>query len=130
MRLAKIAEARAEIEARAKERFEREEAERHAKLAAREAKTEAMGKKPSGKPPAPPVEVPLPIDQIDLTDEKSRIMQVAGGGFDQCYNAQAVVAAESLLVVVVDVVQAPKDKQQIKPMLGQIECAARRPWPS
>ena len=32
-------------------------------------------------------------------------MPVAGGGFDQCYNAQAVVAAESLLVVAAQVVQ-------------------------
>jgi hypothetical protein len=44
-------------------------------------------------------------------------MPVAGGGFDQCYNAQAVVAAESLLVVAAQVVQAPNDKQQIEPML-------------
>jgi hypothetical protein len=38
-------------------------------------------------------------------------MPVAGGGFDQCYNAQALVAAESLLVIAVEVVQAPNDKQ-------------------
>ena len=42
-------------------------------------------------------------------------MPVAGGGFDQCYNAQAAVAAGSLLVVATDVVQAPNDKQQIEP---------------
>ncbi|HVC60573.1 MAG TPA: transposase, partial [Acetobacteraceae bacterium] len=40
-RLARLAEARAKIEVRAKERFEREQAEYEAKLAAREAKTEA-----------------------------------------------------------------------------------------
>jgi hypothetical protein len=33
---------------------------------------------------------PRPKDQINLTDEDSRIMPVAGGGFDQCYNAQLV----------------------------------------
>ncbi len=93
-RLAKLADARAKIEARAKERFEREQAEYQAKLAARKAKAEATGKKPSGKPPQPPVEGPLATDQINLTDEESRIMPVAGGGFDQCYNARAVVAAE------------------------------------
>ena len=37
-------------------------------------------------------------------------MPVAGGGFEQCYNAQAVVAAGSLLVIAADVVQAPNDK--------------------
>ncbi len=119
-RLAKLAEARAKIEARAKERFEREAAEHQAKLAARQAKAGATGKKPGGKPPKPPVEGPQPKDQINLTDEDSRIMPVAGGGFDQCYNAQAAVAAESLLVIAVEVVQAPNDKQQIEPMLGKI----------
>ena len=47
-------------------------------------------------------------------------MPVAGGGFEQCYNAQAAVAADSLLVVAADVVQAPNDKQQLAPMLGKI----------
>jgi hypothetical protein len=119
-RLAAIARAKATIEARAKERHAREQAEYEAKLAARDAKTKATGKKPGGKPPAPPAEGPLPTDQINLTDEDSRIMPVAGGGFEQCYNAQAAVAADSLLVVAVDVVQAPNDKQQIEPMLKQI----------
>jgi transposase len=120
-RLAKLAEARAKIEARARERYEREKAEHQAKLAARQARTEASGKKPGGKPPEPPVEGARPTDQINLTDEASRIMPVAGGGFDQCYNAQAVVAAESLLVVAAQVVQAPNDKQQIEPMLNKLD---------
>ena len=119
-RLAKLAEARATIEARAKERFERDQAEHQAKLAARDAKTAATGKKPGGKPPQPPVEGPLPTDQVNLTDEESRIMPVAGGGFEQCYNAQAVVAAESLLVVATGVVQAANDKQQLHPMLNKL----------
>ena len=53
-RLAKLAEARAKIEARAKERYEREKAEHEAKLAARAAKAKATGKKSGGKPPQPP----------------------------------------------------------------------------
>jgi transposase len=134
-RLETLAATRATIEARAKERFEREQAEHQAKLAAREAKTDATlafgwrtpsvpecwtGKKPHGKPPQPPVEGPLPTDQVNLTDEESRIMRVAGGGFEQCYNAQAVVAAGSLLVVATDVVQAANDKQQLEPMLNKV----------
>jgi Transposase DDE domain len=47
-------------------------------------------------------------------------MPVAGGGFEQCYNAQAAVAAGSLLVVATDVVQAANDKQQMEPMPGKI----------
>jgi hypothetical protein len=116
----KLAEARAKIEARAKERFEREQAEYQSKLAAREAREKATGKKPGGKPPAAPVEGPKPTDQINLTDEESRIMPVAGGGFEQCYNAQAAVAADSMLVVAGDVVQAPNDKQQVEPMVKKI----------
>jgi transposase len=119
-RLAAIARAKATIEARAKERDARERADYEAKLAAREAKTAATGKKPSGRPPAPPVEGPLPSDQVNLTDEASRIMPVPGGGFEQCYNAQAAVAAGSLLVIAADVTQAPNDKQQLEPMLDKI----------
>jgi transposase len=119
-RLAEIARARATIEARAKQRHAREQAEHDAKMAQRAAKTAATGKKPGGRSPAPPVEGPLPTDQVNLTDEESRIMPVAGGGFEQCYNAQAVVAADSLLVIATDVVQAPNDKQQLAPMLDKI----------
>jgi transposase len=119
-RLQKIAQAKAKIEERAKERHERELAEHEAKLAARAAKTEATGKKPGGKPPEPPTPGAQPKDQINLTDEESRIMPVAGGGFDQCYNAQAAVAVGSMLVVATDVVQAPNDKQQVEPTLDKL----------
>jgi len=119
-RLHEIARARAAIEARAKERHAREMAEHEAKMKAREAKIAATGKKPGGRPPQTPVEGPDPKDQFNLTDEDSRIMPVPGGGFDQCYNAQAAVAAGSLLVVATDVVQAPNDKQQVEPMLEKI----------
>ena len=120
-RLRKIAEAKATIEARAQDRYTREMAEHEAKMAAREAKIAATGKKPGGKPPQPPTEGPRPTDQVNLTDEESRIMPVAGGGFEQCYNAQAAVATGSLLVVATDVVQAPNDKGQVEPMLEKIE---------
>ena len=119
-RLAEIARAKAVIEARAKERHAREQAEYEAKMAARDAKAEQTGRKPGGRVPQPPVEGPLPSDQINLTDEELRIMPVAGGGFEQCYNAQAAVAADSLLVVAADVVQAPNDKRQLVPMLGKL----------
>ena len=120
-RLRRIAEARATIEARAKERHAREMAEYEVKMAARGAKIAATGKKPGGKPPQSPLEGPRPSDQVNLTDEELRIMPVAGGGFEQCYNAQAAVAAGSLLVVATDVVQAPNDKGQVEPMLEKIE---------
>lgn len=116
-RLARIAEAKAKIEARAKERYEREQAEYEARMKAREDKAKKTGRKPGGRPPQPPAPGPGAKDQINLTDEDSRIMSVAGGGFEQAYNAQATVATGSLLVVTADVVQAANDKQQIVPVL-------------
>jgi hypothetical protein len=61
-----------------------------------------------------------------LTDEDSRIMKVAGGGFDQCYNAQAVVAAGSLLVVANAVTQAGNDKQQLAPMIAKLQALPKQ----
>ncbi len=123
-RLRKIAEARAMIEGRARDApgsgTRAEKAEHDARMAARETRTAKTGKKPRGKPPAPPTEGPLPTDQVNLTDAASRIMPAAGGGFEQGYDAQAAVAAGSLLVVAVDVVQAPNDKNQVEPMLEKI----------
>lgn len=120
-RLAAIAEAKARIEARAEERLEREQAEYQAKLAARTGQEKLTGKKPGGRPPAPPTGGVRENDQINLTDEDSRIMKVAGGGFEQCYNAQAVVAAGSLLVVAHAVSQAGNDKRQLAPMIEKLK---------
>lgn len=120
-RLAAIAVAKAKIEARAKERYEQEQAEYAAKLAARAEKETATGKKPGGKPPTPPESGPRADDQINLTDEESRIMKVAGGGFDQCYNAQALVDTESMLVLVPHVTQATNDKEQVEPMVEKMQ---------
>ena len=115
-----ISAARTQIESRARERYAREKAEFDSKVATRQAKEAETGKKPRGKPPTPPTETPRPEDPINLTDDESRIMRVTGGGFEQCYNAQAVVDTKTMLVVVPFVTQAPNDKQQIQPALDKI----------
>jgi transposase len=115
-----IEEAQRKIEARAQERYAREKAEFDAKLAAHQAREEELGHKRGGKAPTPPTEAPRAQDQINLTDEDSRIMKVAGGGFEQCYNAQAVVDTESMLVLVPQVTQAANDKEQVAPMLAEL----------
>jgi transposase len=120
-RLVAIAQAKAKIEARAKERFEHEQAEYQAKLAAREAKAAVTGKQPKGKAPQPPEGGPRAEDQLNLTDEESRIMPQSGGGFEQSYNAQAMVDNASMLVLVAHVTQATNDKQQLKPMLEKLQ---------
>ena len=119
-RLDAMAAAKAKIDARAKVRLEKEQAEFEARVARREQKARESGKPPGGKPPKPPVAGPKAQDQINLTDEASRIMPVAGGGFDQAYNAQAAVDTASLLVVAPAVTQAANDKEQVVPMLAQL----------
>ena len=116
-RLAAIRQAKAQIEARAAEREAREQADFDAKMKAREEKTTRTGKKPGGRPPAPPSAGVRPTDQINLTDTDSRIMPATGKGFEQSYNAQAAVDTESMLVVATDIAQVAIDKQQLAPML-------------
>jgi transposase len=124
-RLKAIAEAKIKIEAHAAERYAREKAEYDAKMAIREEKEKDRGRKLGGNAPKAPEEGPKPRDQINLTDEESRIMPVSGGGFEQCYNAQALVAEDSLIVVAVDVVQDTNDKRQVEPMLKQIDALSK-----
>jgi transposase len=116
-RLAAIRQAKAQIESGAAERDTQEKADFDAKMKAREEKTARSGKKPGGKPPAPPSSGVRPTDQINLTDADSRVMLATGKGFEQSYNAQAAVDTESMLVVAVNLVQQATDKQQLEPML-------------
>jgi transposase len=117
-RLAAIAEAKAQIETQAQSR---DESEYRARMAAREERQKRTGRKPPGPPPSAPSGKVDEQEQINLTDEDSRIMKVAGGGFDQCYNAQAAVLADSLLIVANKVVQAANDKEQLVPMLEKLK---------
>jgi transposase len=116
-RKGQLAKARAEIEARAEARAALELLEYERKVAAREA-AQATGKKPRGKPPQPPSGTPGPQEQVNFTDPQSRIMPVSGGGFAQCYNAQAAVEVDSRLIVGQRVSDAPNDKEQLVPTLG------------
>ena len=119
-RLAAIRQAKAQIEARAAERDALAQAEFEAKMKAREENTTRTGKKPGGKPPAPPTPGVRPTDQINLTDEDSRIMPATGKGFEQSYNAQAAVDTETMLVVATGIAQVATDKQQVAPMLDAL----------
>jgi transposase len=123
-RLAAIAEAKQKIETRVKEQ---QQAQYQQKLAARAEQERRTGKKPPGRPPAPPSGRVEDQEQINLTDEDSRIMPVAGGGFDQCYNAQAAVATGSLLIVANELTQAANDKQQLKPLIDKLKGLPAKP---
>jgi len=120
-RLATIAEAKKKIEARAAERYEQEKQAHENKLAEREQKAKERGRKPGGKAPKPPEPAPKPHDQVNLTDEESRIMPTSGGGFMQAFNAQTSVDVDTMLIVATHVTQQPNDKQQIEPAIEMLE---------
>jgi transposase len=94
----KMAEARAREEERAKKA--REEGKDPPKRRKR--------KHPFGKP--------KPKDQENFTDPESRIMK-SSGGFEQCYNAQAAVDGDELIIVAVDVTNCAADNDQLIPMI-------------
>ena len=118
-RLAAIAQAKATIEQRAAERHQIEQQEFEAKQAKRQAQRDS-GRKLRGKDPEPPQAGPRDGDQVNLTDEESRIMPVSGGSFEQSYNAQAAVDTQTMLVVAAHVTQASNDKRQIVPTLDKV----------
>ncbi len=118
-----MADAKSKIAARARARYEREKILYDEKMA-RRAEREASGQKRLGKAPKAPDPAPKVQDQINLTDEESRIMPVSGGGFEQSYNAQAAVDDQSMLVVATGVSQAPNDKEQVLPMLETLQAQA------
>ena len=100
-----------------REEYERKRAEREAQRAA--------GKKPRGKEPQPPSATPEAKDQVNFTDEESRIMKAGNGQhFEQAYNAQAAVEIESRLIVGAPVVNAPNDKEQLAPTFAAIVAEA------
>jgi len=57
--------------------------------------------------------------QTNFTDPESRIMHTPDG-FQQCYNAQVAVDAETQIIVAYEVSQAPPDVQRLRPMLKRI----------
>jgi transposase len=104
-RLAKIQQAKAMLEERAK-----------AEAAAEAARRAAEGKAPPKTVPGEAV--PASKDQINFTDPESRIMKVANKGWDQCGNAQAV-ANEHQIILAADVTDQANDKLQVVPMVDQ-----------
>jgi hypothetical protein len=123
-RLAASAQAKAEIEARAAERYAREQAAYEQKMAQRKAKEESSGRTPGGSPPAEPQPGARPHDQVNLTDADSRIMPASGGGFEQAYNAQAAVDVGTMMIVAQHISQNPNDKQEVKPALDNLDAVA------
>jgi transposase len=100
-KLEKIREAKARLEAAA-----REEAEQRAR---------EKGEEPPTEPPAPD-----PKAQSNFTDPESRIMKTRDG-FQQCYNGQAMVDADSQVIVAESVVARQNDQEELVPMLEAVK---------
>jgi len=120
-RLAKLAEAKAVLEARAKERTALEQAEYDAKVQERADKAQQTGRTPRGRAPKPPTPGPRDKDQYNFTDPESRIMKHRSTeGFEQDYNAQIAVDQESLLIVGESLSNHPTDQHEAEPTLDAI----------
>jgi transposase len=120
-RLARMAEARTVLEARAAERTILEQAEYEAKMRSRDDQEKHTGKKLPGKPPAPPTPGPRDKDQYNFTDPQSRIMKNSrDDGFDQHYNVQAAVDQEALFIVGASLSNHANDQQEAAPTLDSI----------
>jgi transposase len=112
-RLKKIQQAKAALEERAKAKVEQEKAR---KGPPQDPEGSSPGRKGTRK--SSPV-VPEDKAQYNFTDPTTSIMKANNKGWDQCGNAQAVVAGENQIIVAADVTNQPNDKRQAQPMMGQ-----------
>ena len=127
-RLAQLAQAKAVLEARARERFAAEQAEYDAKVRERDEKAHKGGGKPRGRPPIPPTAGPRATDQYNFTDPDSRIMKCSTNqGFDQDYNAQVAVDQESYLIVGQSLSNHPADQAEAVPTVDSIPAELGQP---
>lgn len=110
-RLRKIREARARLEQRQKEQDTK---------AGRSEGDDDPTRKKKGQPFKRKFGVPADKAQENFTDSDSRIMN-STEGFQQCYNAQIAVDADSQLIVAVDVTQNAADSGSLLPMVDLVE---------
>jgi len=104
--------ARLELEAKA-------EAERLAKE--RQEKAREKGRDLDGPKPKALSGVPKDKAQSNFTDPESRIMKTAGGAYEQGYNCQAAVDAESQVVVACCVTSKQNDHGELVPLVDVIK---------
>jgi transposase len=64
--------------------------------------------------------VPQDKAQDNFTDPQSRIMKL-GGSFEQCYNAQAVVDADSQMIIANEVTHNAADNGELVPMVDAVK---------
>ncbi len=127
-RLARLAEAKAVLEARAKERDTIEQAEYASKVQEREAKAQQTGRTPRGRAPKAPTPGPRDKDQYNFTDPSSPIMKHRSTlGFEQDEHAQVAHDQQSLLIVGQSLSNHPTDQREVEPTLDAIPAEIGRP---
>ena len=108
-RLKRIREAKATLEAEAREREE-----------ARRAEMAAEGRVPRRPPRGRDPFAPKPAEQRNFTDPDSKIMKTSSGAFEQCYNGQAVVDSHAQVIVASELSNLAPDTSQLKGALDQL----------
>jgi transposase len=127
-RLENLTQAKAVLQARAKERYAIEKAEYDERVREREAKTRKHRKRPRGREPKPPEAGPRDKDQYNFTDPESRIMKNStNDGFDQHYNVQLAVDQSSMLIVATSLSNHPNDKQEAEPTVDALSLRLGKP---
>ncbi len=112
-RLEKIRAAKAALEAEARGRAEATESP----VAPAEDEPEAPAPAPEEPPPGP---LPEPKAQRNFTDPESRIMKTHDG-WQQSYNAQAAVDAETQVIVATYVTNKGTDRQELLGLVDAVE---------
>ncbi|MCA1698354.1 MAG: IS1182 family transposase [Actinobacteria bacterium] len=109
-RLARLREAKAALEAEAREREQR-----------RRTEMAAQGRNPRTPPGGRDPFAPKPTDQRNFTDPESKIMKTSDGSFHQCFNGQAVVDAHAQVILSADASAQAPDTPQLEPALEQLD---------
>ena len=124
-RLKKIRQARAELEAEARQKAGKAKADAEARMAQRRKQEERTGKKTGGgqpRVPDPKQAAPDAKAQRNFTDPDSRIMPDGAhkGSFVQAYNAPIAVDDDTQVIVAAEITQDANDKEQLAPMVAQV----------
>jgi transposase len=96
------------------------EDEARAAETARRAEMRAQGKTPRRPPGGRDPFAPKPKVQRNFTDPESRIMKTADGAFHQCYNGQAIVDAQTQVIVAAELSDQAPDARLLEGSLGQL----------
>lgn len=117
-RLARILEAKAQLEAEARQAAQAKAAEREAK---RPHDDDHSNKPRRGrKPKDPETALPKETAQRGFTDPESRIMKSGTGEWVQGYNAQAAVDCDHQVIVACDLTNMAADAPHLQPMMEQV----------